>query len=176
MLSVSLTQKVSPFQDINIIGDGVKDVYGSQDSSKQYDTYIGGGGNPNEFIGYTFDTAVVAKGISLQEGKHFWDGGWWETGPDVEVQVGGTWVPATGVAVTPRLPSEGITGAWAGTAAQVTSYEEFEFTFDPVETTGVRLIGNTGGQDHFISIGEMRINGLEGSNCAGGGGGAPRPP
>ena len=161
--------------DIAVIADNDDEAFGSQDSSKQYDTYIGGGGNENEFIGYTFTSPVVVKGITLKEGKHFWDGGYWETGPDVEVQKGkmagspGYWAPATGVSVSPNLPSE---AEHDFDVAQSKSFQTFEYTFDAVETTGVRLNGQAGGQDHFVSVAEMRIHGLQGHDCAA----APAPP
>ena len=145
--------------DISIIMDGITPPMGTTDSSEQYDSYIGGGGYETESIGYTFVRAITLDTVVLTEGKHFWDGGWWTTGPVVEVDIDGVWTAAQGVRVSPTSPAN-TDHDFAGTYDErldVTSYETFVFTFDAVTTTGVRLSGTCGGQDHFTSVAELRV-------------------
>ena len=61
---------------------------GTQDSSEQYDSYVGGGeGTKAQMIGYLFSQPYTIDQVRYTEGKHFDDGGWWvgwrEGAPDV---------------------------------------------------------------------------------------------
>ena len=122
--------------------------------------------------------------LTYTEGKHFWvtcsfvvlpisldltrkaspfqDGGYWVIGPNVEVDIDGEWVPVTNQRCSPNLPSEGGDD-WHQNSE--TSFEQYVYTFDAVETTGIRLTGNAGGQDHFISVGEIRVTANFPSGC-----------
>eukprot|EP01045_Picozoa_sp_COSAG04_P022135 COSAG04_NODE_2461_length_4084_cov_1.596738_1_plen_254_part_10 len=124
---------------------------GTQDSSEQYDSYVGGGeGTKAQMIGYLFTQPYTIDQVRYTEGKHFDDGGWWVTGPNVEVDVNGVWTPVTGQRVVPALPS-------VGDHSEASSYETFVFTFNPVATTAIRLTGTAGGSAKFISVGELRV-------------------
>ena len=160
--SVSPTPNASPLQ-ISVIRDGEVPEIGSQDSSKQYDSYVGdGGGHGTQSIGYLFAQPFVVSKITYTEGKHFWDGGWWVVGPVVEADVNGVWTPVTNQRWNPNQPSEGGED-WVQNSES--SFETFTVLFDPVETRGIRLTGNAGGQDHFISVGELRVTTLFGPGC-----------
>ena len=69
--SVSLTPEASLLQ-ISVIRDGVVPEVGSQDSSTQYDTYVGGGGHGAQSIGYLFEQPFMIHQLTYTEGKHFW--------------------------------------------------------------------------------------------------------
>ena len=71
------------------------------------DTYVGGGGIDPESIGYTFAAPITVVRVEYVEGKHFWDGGYWTSGPNLEAQVGGQWQPVANQEVVPGLPSAG---------------------------------------------------------------------
>ena len=92
--------------------------------------------------------------LTYTEGKHFWvtcsfvvlpisldltrkaspfqDGGYWVIGPNVEVDIDGEWVPVTNQRCSPNLPSEGGDD-WHQNSE--TSFEQYVYSFDPVETT-----------------------------------------
>ena len=78
------------------------------------------------------------------------------------MDIDGEWVPVTNQRCSPNLPSEGGDD-WHQNSE--TSFEQYVYTFDPVETTGIRLTGNAGGQDHFISVGEIRVTANFPSGC-----------
>ena len=80
----------------------------------------------------------------------------------VEADVNGVWTPVTNQRWNPNQPSEGGED-WVQNSES--SFETFTGLFDPVETRGIRLTGNAGGQDHFISVGELRVTTLFGPGC-----------
>jgi hypothetical protein len=106
--------------DISVIMDGVAPTVGTQDSAQQYDTY--GGGQPQQFIGYTFPAPNKIGRVTFTEGKGFGNGGWFDSGPTVEVLVGGVWTAAEGLRSSPRYEASDHEAA--------SSYETFVFTFD----------------------------------------------
>jgi len=79
-------------------------------------------------------------------------------GPVVEVDVNGVWTPVFNEFWSPSQPVDGDPDSDH-------SFETFVATFDPVLTRGIRLTGNAGGQDHFISVGELTVTTLVGTNC-----------
>ena len=127
-------------------------------SDRQYDSYVGGGGHGEQSIGYLFDKPKTITTLTYTEGKHFWDGGWWVVGPVVEVDVNGVWTPVFNEFWSPSQPIDGDPDSDH-------SFETFVASFDPVRTRGIRLTGNAGGQDHFISVGELTVTTLVGTNC-----------
>ena len=127
-------------------------------SDRQYDSYVGGGGHGEQSIGYLFDKPKTITTLTYTEGKHFWDGGWWVVGPVVEVDVNGVWTPVFNEFWSPSQPVDGDPDSDH-------SFETFVASFDPVRTRGIRLTGNAGGQDHFISVGELRVTTLFGPGC-----------
>lgn len=133
-----------------IIRDADFPPVGNQDSQRQYDTYHGGQQGNFDYVGYTFPTTRRISGLVFQEGKHFGDGGWWDT---VQYQYRnpntGNWAPIPGVIVTPAYP--GNNG---------TSFETFSISFPPIDATGVRLAGDPGGSANFVSFGELRVMGV----------------
>ncbi len=130
--------------DPQVMHDGDFPPIGNDDSARQYDTYHGGDQGSVDWIGYQFAQPVELGKLVFQEGKHFWDGGWFDT-LAVEALIGGTWMTVSGLVVSPAYPGDnGV------------SYETFEFTFDPVVTDGIRIYGDPGGSAGFISVGELR--------------------
>lgn len=108
--------------DISIIKDGVTPTVGHQDSAQQYDTYSGENGPNPQYIGYTFPSPAKIGRVTFTEGKSFHNGGWWDVGPDIEVNVGGVWRPATNLRCNPRYEETDHEAA--------TSFETFVLTFD----------------------------------------------
>lgn len=91
-------------------------------SRSRYDTYIGAGGPREQFIGYTFPSPVKIGRVTFTEGKSFGDGGWWEVGPNIEVNVRGVWTAAEGLRCSPRYEQTDHEAA--------SSFETFVLTFD----------------------------------------------
>ncbi|MEK6642891.1 MAG: PQQ-dependent sugar dehydrogenase [Planctomycetota bacterium] len=143
-------------QNPEIIRDMDYPPVGNADSARQFDTYHGGDQGSTDWIGYTFPTIRPINAMLFQEGKHFFDGGFFDS-LTVQVLTGG-WQPATNIVITPAYP--GNNG---------TSYESFFITFDQVNAQGIRLHGNPGGSANFISVGELRVFGpaanLTGPRC-----------
>ena len=134
--------------DPEIMRDGVIPEKGNSDSALQYDTYDGGAKKTFIFAGVTFDTDATLDGVRFTEGKHFWDGGWFDGEPYVEIYNDGVWRRAE-AAIDREYPgnSEGEQGP---------SFETYEFTFaEPVRCQGVRIAGKPGGSAYFISVGEI---------------------
>jgi len=118
---------------------------GSSDDLRQYDTYHAGAQGNFDWIGYAFATPRAFRGLVFQEGKHFGDGGWFDTWR-VDVGDGTTWTTVAGAVATPAYP--GNNGL---------SYETFRIAFPAVTGTRIRLAGAPGGSADFISAGELRV-------------------
>lgn len=108
--------------DIFVIMDSVTPVVGTQDSAQQFDTYSGPNGPRQQYIGYTFPSAVKIGRVTFTEGKSFGNGGWWDVGPTIEVNVGGVWTSAEGLRCSPRYE--------ATDHEEASSFETFVLTFD----------------------------------------------
>ena len=147
-------------RNIEIIRDGEMPPAGNQESSKQYDTFCSGCFDPlDEWVGYHFGSTQMFTKLVFQEGKHFDNGGWFETEPIVEVEVGGVWTPVSGASVEPSYMESSHVGASAR------SFDTFTFEFNSAVATGIRLRGQPGGSGHFISVGELRAFAEVGADC-----------
>ena len=121
---------------------------GNQESLRQFDTYHGGDQGSDDWIGYTFPTARQISGVVFQEGRHFQNGGWWDS-VRVQTRVGTTWTDVSGLVITP--PYAGNNGR---------SFDTYVMNFPaPINADGVRVRGNPGGSANFISVGELRVKG-----------------
>ena len=132
-------------QDPEVMRDGDYPPVGNEESLRQFDTYHEGDQGNTDWVGYTFSSPRQISKLIFQEGKHFGDGGWFDT-LSVQGRIGGTWSNLSGVVATP---------AYAG--GNGINYETYEFTFPPVSLNGIRIIGNPGGSENFISVGELRV-------------------
>ncbi len=131
--------------DLEVIRDGDFAPVGSQDDARQYDSWDGFNTSPNDWIGYSYTSGQTFGKVVFQEGKHFFDGGWFDS-LTVQVRQGGVWNEVTNLAIVPAYPgNNGIT------------YETFEMTFDPAAGDGIRIYGAPGGSADFISVGELEV-------------------
>ncbi|MBR4744076.1 MAG: ADP-ribosylglycohydrolase family protein [Oscillospiraceae bacterium] len=131
-----------------IMRDGVIPPVGCDDSAQQYDTYDGGRKRNTVYAGIEFEETLTVTGVRFTEGKHFWDGGWFDGEPYIEVKREGEWVSA----------EASIDRAYPGNteAEQGPSFEIYAFAFSaPIRCEGVRIAGKPGGQAYFISVGEI---------------------
>lgn len=136
-------------KDMNVFCDGIIPSTTDSDTWLQYDTYCGGGELDSLWVGLKFDQKITLSKVKFTEGVHFWDGGWFEKTPTVEVLIDGEWV-AVGSTVDGGYP-EGNDMPSHGSP-----FETYTFVFDKeVECSGVRFVGKPGGNAHFISVAEI---------------------
>ncbi len=131
-----------------VIRDGDMPPVGNEESSRQFDTYDGQPPAAADWIGYTFAAPRTFTRLVFQEGRHFFDGGWFTT-LTVQVRQNGVWVTPAQLAVTPAYP--GINDGQ--------SYETYTVTFAPTVGDAIRVHGTPGGSAGFISVGELRVFG-----------------
>jgi glucose/arabinose dehydrogenase len=145
--------------DIEVIRDAVFPPVGSDDSSQQYDTYHGGAQGDDDWIGYELTAPPGPEfrftGFTFQEGKDFYDGGWWKD-LRVEVRNAGAWSIAPNLHIAPDYPF-----ALAGQPYfDGVTFQTYTLEFDPAAGDAVRLRGTPGGTAHFMSVGELRCRSL----------------
>ncbi|HWC04084.1 MAG TPA: discoidin domain-containing protein, partial [Methylomirabilota bacterium] len=128
-----------------VIKDGIKAPAGSTDSGRQYDSWDGANFASEDWVGYTFSGSREFTGVVFQEGKHFWDGGWFLS-LTVQVRQNGSWVGVQGLGISPAYAGNG-----GGT------YQTYTMTFSPISGDGIRIFGEPGGSAAFISVGELDV-------------------
>lgn len=132
--------------DPEILRDGDYPPVGSQDDARQYDTFHNGDQNNVDWIGYSFPQARELVGVVFQEGKHFWDGGWFDA---LGVETSDDGINWTAVAHPTSGPDYlGNNGV---------NFETFALGFTSVTARHIRLYGRPGGIADFISLGELRV-------------------
>lgn len=136
-------------RNIAVIADGVFPAVGTNNFSLEYSTY-NGSLQSDAWFAYTFASPQSFGGLVWQDGQQppNNNGGWYVSGPTIQVLNAGTWSTVAGVNVSP---------AYAGHDGQ--SYETYTFTFPTVSGTAIRVDGQpggTGGQS-FINAGEVRV-------------------
>ena len=139
-------------KNLEIIRDGDVPPVGTPDSSRQFDTFHGAGAAApaaEDWIGYSYPTPHVFSRVVFQEGRHFVDGGWFDT-LTVQVRQGGTWTPVAGLTITPAYPA-GDNGV---------SFETYVLDFVPTLGDGIRIYGRPGGVDDFVSVAELQVGGF----------------
>jgi len=141
--------------DIEIIRDGHNPPVGSTNRLLQFDTFHDGDQGDDDWVGWelTSTPGVEARFIALefQEGIHYAGGGWFED-MDVEVRSNNKWTPVTKLVIDPAYPFQ-LAGN-PGFDGQ--SFETYTLSFDPQWGDAIRLRGTPGGDDGFISVGELR--------------------
>jgi hypothetical protein len=120
---------------------------GTRDSSRQYDTYHGGGVSTDEWIGYQYPGPQTFSKVVFQEGMNFVDGGWFNN-LNVQVRQSGTWVNVSNLTSTPAYP-----------ANDNVNYETYTLQFTPTSGDAIRIDGAPGGSAYFISVGELQVYG-----------------
>ena len=133
--------------NLQVIRDGDMPAVGTNDSSRQYDTYSGGAVSTDDWIGYQYPATETFSKVVFQEGMNFSDGGWFNN-LNVQVRQSGTWVNVANLTSTPTYPpNDGI------------SYETYTLTFSQISGDAIRIVGAPGGSSYFISVGELLVYG-----------------
>lgn len=135
-------------RDIEILRDKDFPPAGSDDNLRQYDTYHMAHQGQDDYIGYVFDTPYVISRLVFQEGKHFFDGGWFDSFT-VEYRADGQWHPVPTLFCNP--PYAGDNGV---------NFDTYTLTFSSVLADGIRIRGVPGGSNRFISVAELRVSGF----------------
>ncbi|MBA2350702.1 MAG: IPT/TIG domain-containing protein, partial [Burkholderiales bacterium] len=129
-----------------VIRDGDKPPVGNFDSSRQYDTYDGNNTATEDWIGYQYSATQNFGRVVFQEGRHFGDGGWFET-LTVQVRQGGVWNAVSGLTITPAYPA----------VDDNETFETYTLQFNAIQGDGIRIFGRPGGGADFISVGELEV-------------------
>lgn len=141
--------KGSGSMDIEVIRDGKV----TNANLAQYDTFYYRSDAHEEYVGYIFSEAFIFDRIIFTEGMHFDNGGWFENGTlSAEALIDGKWQKIN-ASCSPGYP-DGSTQAAFGQ-----NFETYTFTFEPINATGIRIIGFAGGSMHFISVAELEVYG-----------------
>ena len=133
---------------LSVIRDGDKPAAGTSSSSRQYDSWDGANSASEDWVGYTFSGTRTFTRVVFQEGMHFWDGGWFTT-LTVQVRQAGVWTNVSNLHFTPAYPF----------ANDGTTYQSYILDFSAITGDGIRLDGAPGGQNQFISVGELEVYG-----------------
>jgi len=134
--------------NLQVIRDGDMPAVGTNDSSRQYDTYSSGAASTDDWIGYQYPATQTFSKVVFQEGMNFVDGGWFNN-INVQVRQSGTWVNVSNLTSTPTYPpNNGI------------SYEIYTLTFSQVSGDAIRIDGAPGGSAYFVSVGELLVYGI----------------
>jgi hypothetical protein len=132
--------------DIAVIADGVKGTT----NDTQYNTYVGVTPGAETYFGYLYKTSKRVMVIEFTEGNH-WnnDGGWFKNGLRVEALVNGEWKE---VEVNSKYPVGDSFDAHGD------AFESFVITLKtPVTCNGIRIIGEAGGPNGFVSVSELTV-------------------
>lgn len=132
--------------NLEVIRDGITPPAGSTNAQEQYDTYNGGGTRSLDWIGYQFTSSQTFGSVVFQEGIHAANGGWFSSAPRVQLRIGGQWIDAQGITITPT---------YAGQSGQ--HYATYTLRFNATAADGIRVAGTPGGSANFISCGELRV-------------------
>ena len=114
---------------------------------RQFDTFHRGDQGDEDWIGYRFDEPTVLRSLTFQQGMVFGDGGWFDE-LHVQVRVDGLWREVASLASVPPY------GSGSGQ-----SFETYAFSFEETVADAIRLYGDPGGSNNFISVGELRVTG-----------------
>jgi hypothetical protein len=143
---------------LSVIRDGDRPAVGTFASTRQYDSWDGANAASEDWVGYTFSSALTFTRVVFQEGMQFSDGGWFNS-LTVQVRQGGLWVGVQSLVTTPAYARNNGVG-----------FETYTLTFTPIQGDGIRIYGAPGGSAAFISVGELDVFGTGGT-----GGTTPKP-
>lgn len=139
--------------DINVINDSEWCVEGVENYALQYDTYSGATEYHDVWFGYDFgDQICTVTQVDFHEGTQFGNGGWYSNGIKVQALVKGEWIDVA-AACTPEYPVSDVP------ADHLPAAQIFSFTFDAVDCSGIRIIGQCSGDAYFCTISELRVKG-----------------
>lgn len=120
----------------------------------QYNTYYSSAAGKVahvDYFGYVFDQVYTLTQFEYTEGILYSNGGWFANGSaGIDVRINGEWVRVASTS-SPAYPA-GNTRTLFGD-----NYDSYTFTFDPVQCDGIRISGDAGGTNFFVSASELRV-------------------
>ncbi len=143
-----------------MIRDQKRPPIGDANTLRQFSTSHNGDQGSDDWIGYELLTTHGPEfrfvGFEFQEGKHFTDGGWFES-MKVEVRESGVWATVDDLTIEPDYPFEkGEQPSFDGIG-----YQTYDISFAPKRGDAIRLRGDPGGSTGFVSCGELRVRAIE---------------
>ncbi|MFT5050063.1 MAG: hypothetical protein ACI8QZ_001457, partial [Chlamydiales bacterium] len=141
--------------DIEVLRDNVFPPVGSADLLTQYDTRHSSDPPGDHWVGFEFEQAPSDEtrfiSLTFQEGMHQAAGGWFEAFT-VEIRDGGVWEVVSNLESIPPYPFE----LAQQSLFDGVHFDTYELRFDPIYGDAIRLRGTPGGNQEFISVGELR--------------------
>ena len=130
-------------KDLQTIVDGIIPDPAAGTQFDQFDTY-NGASSTLEWFAIKFDHSVQVTGVRFSEGMHFWDGGWFDSEPTVQILQNGKWKDAESSCSPPY--------------GQGSPFGTFTFTLKKAAwCDGVRIAGRPGGSGKFASCSELDV-------------------
>ncbi len=148
------TQEGTPiaFNETPLAGGGLEVIYdgefpeeGSSDINKQYNSKSAQGNSSFDWVGFAFSEERYFSRIIFQEGIHSAAGGFFNT-LSVEVRKDNNWTNVQNLNIVKRY--EGDNG---------NNFDTYTLLFEAQVGDAIRIIGDPGGDEEFISIGELNV-------------------
>lgn len=139
-------------KDLNVIRN--ERIYKEGSSGygpSQYDSFDGSGINENVFyMGYTFNSTYPVSKVVYQAGDYWGTGGWFKNGSlHLEALVNGNWIDVTLL--------EDVGYPVGDERGLFTSCKIYYFKFNTINCDGIRIIGDAGGSEHFVSVSQIEV-------------------
>lgn len=125
---------------------GHLDVLNDGDTTRAEDSW-NGLSKVADYWGYTWPEQIRCTHLIYTTGPYDHAGGWFTLPPRVQIRRGGTWHTLDEVSLDPPYPAD----------RSATGTRTYTFTFPPVLTTGIRLVGPPGGWSKYTAISELAV-------------------
>lgn len=139
-------------KDLNVIRDeDIAPVGANGLGPSQYDSFDGSGVTENVFwMGYQWNQPMKVSKLCYQAGCKWQTGGWFKNGSlHLEALIDGTW---TNVELLEDIGYPNSNSYDAFTPNQI-----YIFKFNQISCSGIRIIGDAGGSEHFVSVSEIEV-------------------
>lgn len=139
-------------RDLNVIRDeDIAPVGANGLGPSQYDSFDGSGVSENVFwMGYQWNQPTKVSKLCYQAGCKWQTGGWFKNGSlHLEALIDGVW---TNVTLLEDIGYPNSNSYDAFTPNQI-----YIFKFNQITCTGIRIIGDAGGSEHFVSVSEIEV-------------------
>lgn len=138
-------------KDLNVIRNEIIYPVGSSNlGPSQYDSFVAPGNENTFYMGYEFDEPVEVSKVCYQMGCTWNTGGWFRNGTlHLEGLINNEWK-------TIELKNE-LGYPNSDSRVDFTECSIYYFIFEKVEVKGIRIIGEAGGSEHFVSVSQIEV-------------------
>lgn len=139
-------------KDLNVIRDEKVAPIGANGlGPTQYDSFDGSGVTENVFyMGYSFAEDTKVGKVCYQAGCTWATGGWFKNGSlHLEALIGDEWVTVE-LLEDINYPNSNVQGDFIPNNIYI-------FKFNQITCKGIRIIGDAGGSEHFVSVSEIEV-------------------